>query len=151
MSALQDDLPFRPRAMRFSRPVDAFTPPKRQRPRYGPESIEVPVPGPLRQYVRGPVHFALVLGALVAHAGHEGRDSYHGDRLECAQEVLRRFLRDLNDPAACDLLLLLFPPVACGQCGAPFLREGARREYCEDRCRRAAQYVMERARRAVTA
>jgi hypothetical protein len=139
--------------MRFARPVTASTIPvvPIERRGYTADSPEVPVPAPLQQYVRGPVHFAMVLGALTGRAGYYGRDSYHGARLKCAQDILRRFLRNLNDPIACDLLLLLFPPVPCGYCAQPFLCEGARREYCGDRCRRAASWraTKERQRAAV--
>lgn len=121
MSALlRDDLPF-------------------SRPAYSPDSRWVPVPTPLMAYVRSEAHFAAVLGALTNRTGDYTPGTYHGARLACARDILRRLAVNLYDPIACDLLLLLFPPVTCDVCQREFLRESSQRAYCSDRCRRIVQ------------
>lgn len=139
----------RPRHMRLARPVDAGTLPPPERRVYRPGDGEVPVPPALATYVRGPAHFARVLGALTGMAGSEaGMRHYEGADLTCAQEVLRLFSDcrpradggpvGLHDRDAAKLLLSLFPPVPCGRCGRPYLADGRRRAYCGDACRRKA-------------
>lgn len=73
---------------------------------------------------------------------------FTGYRLRCAELALALMAdhrpRDdgrapgINDPVAIGLLLELFPPVPCGACGAPFLRDTARRRHCSETCRRKA-------------
>jgi hypothetical protein len=173
VSALEverDSLPApRPRALRFDRrgwegaPVAPWAgTPTGDRERYSPDARSVPVPPLLRRYVRGPGHFADVLGALAGKVGGEGkRGHYVAADLKAGQEVLRLFADErpredggpvgLHDRDAARLLLTLFPPVPCPSCGRLFLKETRRREYCGDHCRRAAAYAAERARREVPA
>lgn len=150
MSALPiDDLPTpRPRALRFARPVNAATLPPPERRTYRPGDREIPVPPALAIYVRGPRHFALLLGALTERAEREGRQQLSYAELESAQEILRRFQRNLFDPHACYLLRQLFPPVACGECGRPFIRETGQRAHCGDSCRRRSAAHAQAERRA---
>lgn len=152
MSALlADDLPLAGRRYRLRFPREGWAAPPlpdRPRVRYRVGALSVPVPPPLRRYVRGPVHFARLLGALTSRAGAEGdHPAFRGADLECAREVLRLFADErpradggpvgLHDRDAARLLLTLFPPVRCARCGRPYLRENERRSYCGDACRRA--------------
>lgn len=161
MSALQDDAipaaPGRRYGLRFARPAWEREPGVTWEPLPGttspaplPDATRLPVPDALAPYVRSERHFQLVIRAVLSRVGHESPSPnlappYRGARLACARRVLRLLGEAPDDPSVLDLLLLLFPPVACGMCGRPFLQENERRVHCSDRCRYKAQYAAARA------
>jgi len=163
MSALTDDRPA-PRRLRFARPAWEREPGvtwehllEANRPTPLPDAGSLRVPDALAPYVRSKRHFQLVIRAVLCRVGHESpfphiAPPYRGARLACAQRVLRLLGASPEDPLIPDLLLLLFPPVPCAACGAPYLRENKRRVYCGDDCQRtvkaATQAARDRARQA---
>jgi endogenous inhibitor of DNA gyrase (YacG/DUF329 family) len=145
MAAELEDAPRGRGPLRFRRPAWdqgtplTFAPPPEDRPTFARTRR---APAGLLPYLRGAAHWAAVIAAVEKRVGASGEArAYSGDCLACGQTLLRALADPTGDRDGLitDLTLLLFPPTACPQCGAAYLRETARRAYCCNRCRKAVE------------